>query len=152
MDAEDTDATGTPRFGFRRPAPRCGCSAQAGRGQDNLRQDLRGYVLARLGEVRPGACDRRDRGRPSGRALAAMVIGMTQPDVGPERRLYDMMQHLLILAANERRPDVPAARGVITRDDALDAVLQVAAVIDEATQAGHIPGDRGAHGAAMLML
>jgi len=81
-----------------------------------------------------------------------MVIGMTQPDVGPEQRLYDMMQHLLILAANERRPDVPAARGVITRDDALDAVLQVAAVIDEATQAGHIPGDRGAHGAAMLML
>jgi hypothetical protein len=34
---------------------------------------------------------------------------MTQPDVGPERRLYAMMQHLLILAANERWPDVPPA-------------------------------------------
>ena len=63
-----------------------------------------------------------------------------------------MQQRPLILAANERRPDVPAARGVITRDDALDAVLQVAAVIDEATQAGRIPEDRGAHGTAMLML
>jgi hypothetical protein len=63
-----------------------------------------------------------------------------------------MMQHLMILAANERRPGVPPARGVVTRDDALDAVLQVAAVIDEATQAGRIPVERGAHGAAMLML
>ncbi len=38
------------------------------------------------------------------------------------------------------------------RDDALDAVLQVAAVIDHATQAGLIPAEQGAHGAAMLML
>lgn len=81
-----------------------------------------------------------------------MVIGMTQPDVGPERRLYGMMQHLMMLAANERRPEVPQARGVITRDDALDAVLQLAAVIDEATQAGRLPAERGAHAGAMLML
>ena len=33
-----------------------------------------------------------------------MVIGMTQPDVGPERRLYDMMQHLLILALTSADP------------------------------------------------
>jgi len=41
---------------------------------------------------------------------------------------------------------------VVTRDDALDAVLQVAAVIDEAAQVGRIPAERAAHGAAMLML
>jgi hypothetical protein len=77
---------------------------------------------------------------------------MTQPDVGPERRLYAMMQHLMILAANGRRPEVPDARRVVTRDDALDAVLQISAVIDEATRAGRIPVERSAHGAAMLML
>jgi hypothetical protein len=81
-----------------------------------------------------------------------MVIGMTQPDVGAEQRLYAMMQHLMILATNERRPEVPPAREVVTGDDALDAVLQVAAVIDEATQAGRIPVERGVHAAAMLML
>ena len=63
-----------------------------------------------------------------------------------------MMQRLLILAASERRPEVPPARGLVTRDDALDAVLQVAAVIDEATHAGHVPVERGVYGAAMLML
>jgi hypothetical protein len=31
-------------------------------------------------------------------------------------------------------------------------VLQVATVIDEATQAGRIPVERGVHGAAMFML
>ena len=36
--------------------------------------------------------------------------------------------------------------------DALDAVIQVAAVIDEATQDGRIPAARGQHAAAMLML
>lgn len=37
-------------------------------------------------------------------------------------------------------------------EDALDAVLQLAAVIDSATQAGLIPVERGVHGAAMLMV
>lgn len=77
---------------------------------------------------------------------------MTQPDVGPEQRLYGMMQHLMILAANKRQPEIPPAREVVTRNDALDAALQVAAVIDEATQAGRIPAERGVHAAAMLML
>jgi hypothetical protein len=34
----------------------------------------------------------------------------------------------------------------------LTPVIQLAAVIDEATQAGQIPADRGQHAAAMLML
>ena len=40
----------------------------------------------------------------------------------------------------------------MTAEDALDAVLQVAAVIDSATQAGLIPAEQGMHGAAMLMV
>lgn len=41
---------------------------------------------------------------------------------------------------------------MVTRDDALDAVLQLAAVIDSAVQAGLVPAEHGVHGAAMLML
>jgi hypothetical protein len=77
---------------------------------------------------------------------------MTQPDVGPERRLYGMMQHLLTIAAHGRLPEGVPARNVVTRDDALDAVLQLAAVIDEATQAGRWPAGQGVHGAAMLII
>lgn len=80
------------------------------------------------------------------------MVTLTQPDVGPARRLYGMMQHLLTVAAHGELPDSASPRGVVTRDDALDAVLQVAAVIDEATQAGRIPPERGVHGVSMLML
>ena len=77
---------------------------------------------------------------------------MVMQDVGPSRRLYGMMQHLLTVAADGRLPNSAEPRGIVTRDDALDAVLQVAAVLDEATQAGRIPVDRGVHGVSMLML
>jgi hypothetical protein len=40
----------------------------------------------------------------------------------------------------------------LKRQDALDAVIQLAAVVDEAVQAGAIPVDRGMHAAAMLMV
>jgi len=36
--------------------------------------------------------------------------------------------------------------------DALDAVLQLAAVIDQATEAARIPLEQGVHAAAMLMI
>jgi hypothetical protein len=84
--------------------------------------------------------------------LAHTVAVMTQPDVGPSRRLYGMMQHLMTLAANGQVPEAAPNRGIMTGDDAVDAVLQLAAVIDEATQAGRIPPERGVHAAAMLML
>jgi hypothetical protein len=77
---------------------------------------------------------------------------MTQPDVGPEMRRYGMMQHLLTVAAQGRLPESAPDRHVVTRDDALDASLQHAAVIDEATQAGRWPAEQGVHGAAMLMI
>ena len=77
---------------------------------------------------------------------------MAQQDVGPESRLYAMMQHLMTVAAHGRLPGPAPDRGVVTRDDALDAVLQLAAVIDHSTQSGAIPVERGQHAAAMLMI
>jgi hypothetical protein len=63
-----------------------------------------------------------------------------------------MMQHLMATYADQRPPEKPAPRGVVELRDAPDAVIQVAAVIDEETQAGRIPAVRGQHAAAMLML
>ena len=80
---------------------------------------------------------------------------MTQPateDIGPSRRLYGMMQFLMTQAAAGNLPEPALPRGVVTIEDALDAVLQVAAVIDWATQEGLIPAERGVHGGAMLMI
>ena len=77
---------------------------------------------------------------------------MTEPDVGAEQRLYGMMQYLMACMAQRRDPEVPEARGVVKLQDALDALLQVAAVVDEAVQSGRIRRDRGVHAGAMLML
>jgi hypothetical protein len=82
----------------------------------------------------------------------ATATNMAEPDVGPDRRLYAMMQHLMVLAAHQELPEPASPRNIVTRDDALDAVLQLAAVIDEATQAGRIPAARGVTAAALLML
>ena len=77
---------------------------------------------------------------------------MTQPNMGAERRLHGMMHRLLAHMAQRVPPEVPPDRGVVSRQDALDAVMHVATVIDEQTQAGGIPPTRGVHAAAMLML
>lgn len=67
-------------------------------------------------------------------------------------RLYGMMQYLMAAYAQQVTPEVPAPRNVVQLQDALDAVLQLAAVIDEATQAGRIDRERGKHAASMLMV
>ena len=71
---------------------------------------------------------------------------------GVDGRLFGMMQALMAAAAQHHEFDVPAPRGVVEPQDALDAVLQFAAVIDSQTQAGRIPVEAGAHAAAMLMI
>lgn len=63
-----------------------------------------------------------------------------------------MMQYLMAAYAQQVTPEVPAPRHVVQLQDALDAVLQLAAVIDEATQAGRIDRERGKHAASMLMV
>ena len=69
-----------------------------------------------------------------------------------DQRLYGMMQHLMAVYAQQQAPEKPGPRGVVELQDALDAVIQLAAVIDEEIKAGRIPADRGRHAAAMLML
>jgi len=81
----------------------------------------------------------------------ARVINVDQP-VDADRRLYGMMQYLMAAYAQQQAPEKPGPRSVVRLQDALDAVIQLAAVIDEATQAGQIPAVRGHHAAAMLML
>jgi hypothetical protein len=79
------------------------------------------------------------------------VINVDQR-AGADRRLYGMMQHLMAAYAQQQAPEQPTPRGVVELQDALDAVIQLAAVIDEETQAGRIRSVRGQHAAAMLML
>jgi hypothetical protein len=81
----------------------------------------------------------------------ARVINVDQL-AGADRRLHGMMQHLMAAYAQQLAPERPDPRGVVELQDALDAVIHLAAVIDEATQAGRITVARGQHAAAMLML
>ena len=67
-------------------------------------------------------------------------------------RLYGFMQNLMGAYAHVQDPPAGDPRRVVELDDALDAVMQVAAVIDEFTQSGNIPTDRGMHAAASLMV
>jgi hypothetical protein len=77
---------------------------------------------------------------------------MSGPPADLGMRLYGMMQYLMAAYAQQVTPEVPAPRDVVQLQDALDAVLQLAAVIDEASQAGRIERERGKHAAAMLMV
>jgi hypothetical protein len=81
----------------------------------------------------------------------ARVISVNQLP-GADHRLHGMMQHLMASYAHQHATEKPARRGVVELQDALDAVIQLSAMIDEAIQAGRIPLDRGHHAAAMLML
>jgi len=77
---------------------------------------------------------------------------MTDEEAPLELRLHGMMQALMGAYANrEVLPSVPV-RSAVEEQDALDAVMQLAAAIDEFTQAGAIPPGRGVHAEAMLMV
>ena len=80
------------------------------------------------------------------------MIYVSEP-VAADERLYATMRRLMVGYARRRQAsEIPGPRGVVQRQDALDAVIQLAAVVDEAVQAGAIPVDRGMHAAAMLMV
>lgn len=66
-------------------------------------------------------------------------MGVNEPADGADQRLYGMMQHLMAGFAAQQAPEKPAPRGVVELQDALDAVIQIAAVLDEAIQEGRIP-------------
>jgi hypothetical protein len=48
------------------------------------------------------------------------------------------MQRLLVVYAHRQTPEIPGRRDVVKRQDALDAVIQLAAVVDEAVHTGAI--------------
>jgi len=79
------------------------------------------------------------------------VTHVSEP-VAADERLYATMQALMVVYAHRQTSESPGPRGVVNHQDALDAVIQLAAVVDEAVQAGAIPVDRGMHAAAMLMV
>jgi hypothetical protein len=70
----------------------------------------------------------------------------------PSNRLYGMMQNLLTHYAHKEVPDSANDRGVVDQQDALDAVLSLAAFLDANTQAGRISVNEAEHMASMLMV
>jgi hypothetical protein len=84
--------------------------------------------------------------------VVVRVVVMSTPSADLGQRVYGMMQYLMAAYAQQVLPEIPEPRNVVQLQDALEAVLQLAAVIDEATQAGRIATDRGKHAAAMLMV
>ena len=72
--------------------------------------------------------------------------------VAADERLYAVMRSLLIGYADRQTYEIPGPRDIVTHQDALDAVIQVAAVVSEAVDNGAIDFDRGMHAASMLMV
>lgn len=69
-----------------------------------------------------------------------------------QNRLYGMMQFLMTAAAQRAEPMKSAPRGIVSEQDALTAVLGLAAAIDEPAQAGRLPRNQAEHMAEMLMV
>jgi hypothetical protein len=76
---------------------------------------------------------------------------MAEQDAPLPKRLYAMMQALMIMQTPPYTTPSPP-RGIVTKQDALDALRQVAIAIDEATQTGRMLDFRGWHAGSMLMV
>ncbi|MEU3189508.1 hypothetical protein ABZ686_02435 [Streptomyces sp. NPDC006992] len=74
------------------------------------------------------------------------------PNPSASNRLYGMMQHLLANYADQEVPDPAELRDVVDKQDALDAVVQLAAFLDSNSQAGNISVNDAEFMASMLMI
>ena len=64
-----------------------------------------------------------------------------------------MLQYLLAaVAQGQGHPSADEPRNVVEEDDVLDAVIQIAAAVDEMAQAGLIPTERATWIASLLMV
>jgi len=82
-----------------------------------------------------------------------LTSAMTQSDADLEMRLYGMLQHLLAaVAGGEPHPSTHEPRNVVQEEDALDAVVQIAAAVDQLAQHTVIPPERAAYIGSMLMV
>ncbi|MBY8880896.1 hypothetical protein [Actinacidiphila acidipaludis] len=70
----------------------------------------------------------------------------------PAARMYRVMQQLLTEYAQQRVAGSAPRRDVVQEQDALDAVLNLAAVLDRNRQDGTLPPNDAQHMAALLML
>ncbi len=77
---------------------------------------------------------------------------MTEPQADLGMRLYGMMQFLLSKFADQGEMHVPPARDVVSKQDALDAVVLLAAAVDEPAQRGDTPVEAAKHMASLLMV
>ncbi|HEY4022973.1 MAG TPA: hypothetical protein VGM75_30075, partial [Pseudonocardiaceae bacterium] len=92
------------------------------------------------------------RGDQSAMHRPGGYFDMTSPTPDLETRLYGMMQHVMAASANRAELSVPSDRGVVTKQDALDAVLQLAAAIDEPAQNGTVPAEIAKWQGSLLMV
>jgi hypothetical protein len=70
----------------------------------------------------------------------------------PSERLYGVMQALLGAYAQQRAAPSAPPRGVVEEQDAVDAVVNLAAVLDKNLRDGRLSENSAAHMAALLML
>jgi hypothetical protein len=73
-------------------------------------------------------------------------------DPNAQRRLYGMMQRLLTHFAQGSETGSAPPRGVVTERDAVNAIVALAAAIDEPAQAGVLVRNRAAYMGALLMV
>jgi hypothetical protein len=76
-------------------------------------------------------------------------FGRRRNDLGG--RALGMMQMLMASYATSQ-PLIGPERGIVDRNDAMDAIVQVAAAVDEWLQSGLVPEDRALHVMLMLMV
>ena len=92
------------------------------------------------------------RARPGSPTLPGSSTVETH-DAGSQLRLYGMLEHLL---RDQTRSSTPQARErsevIVTKSDALYALVALAGAIDEPAQRGALTGDEAAHAGALVMV
>src|SRR4051794_10918549 len=90
-------------------------------------------------------------GCAAGGRFAPRLAGMRNVNP-PSERLYGVMQALLRAYAQQRTAPSAPPRGVVEEQDAVDAVVNLAAVLDKNLRDGRLSENSAAHMAALLML
>ena len=77
---------------------------------------------------------------------------MDEPAAPLFSRLYGMAQHLMIAQVHDQPLATTAPRGVVEKQDAVDAVFHLVAALDELVQGGAPPVERGMWMMSLLMV
>lgn len=103
----------------------------------------------------------RQRGARKGEALMGLrdigarinerSVGVVNEEEARYRRAHLMMQVLAAEAASEEELEQGPDRNIVTRHAAIEAILQIFAVVDQWMEAGILPEEKGLHVMLMLM-